>query len=165
MIESAAAPNGVFFDDAQAGEGFTRVVNLRAGPFDTTDKAVGQRSDAGHVLKKIQDYPLRRQQRAHWPADAEQRRAARVAETSLDDLHVESRNLLDAQALVISAADHLDDGQAAGDSNAALNERADADLFFGDQQPAGDVAGEGSAVRRAKVFMPRGLDQVLEFIQ
>jgi len=98
-----------------------------------------ERCHATEALEEVEDDALGGEQRAHRPAQAQQRRGGLVAEAPLDDLHVKPGDQLDAEALVVGAADHFDDRQAADDADVFLKERADADGTLGNEQPAGDV--------------------------
>jgi hypothetical protein len=102
--------------------------------------------------KRCRKFRLGRQERPHGPAEAEQRRLAGVAEAALDHVQVKPGDQLDAEPLVVRAADHLDDREPAGDPDLALHQRAHADRVGGDHQPARHVVA-------AQVFVARQLDE------
>ena len=139
MVDPAAAADGVFVEQAQAGHGLARVVNLRARCRRRGGRSAAFASPRRSCAAGNSGSPARPTAATAAARDAQQRRALRIAETPFDDLHMKAGNLLDAQPLVVRPADHLDDRQPAGDADFLLQQRADADGVFGDQQSAGDV--------------------------
>ena len=139
MIEPTPAPHGIFIEQPMAGNCFSCVVNLRARSRDPSHKLLRQRRHAAHALQKIQDEPLRRKQRSQRPAHAQQRHPLRIAEPPFNNLHVETRNLLDAKPFVIGATNHLHHRKPARNPHFFLHERTHTDGMFINQQTTGDV--------------------------
>ena len=157
VVVAAAGADGVFVEQAEAGDGLARVVDLGSGALDAADEAVGEGGDAGDALEEVEDDALGGEQGAHGAADAEQRRRGAVAVAAFDDLHVEAGDQLDAEALVVGAADISTIGRPQATPTSFWHERADADGVFGDEQAAGDVVGgevlaAGEADQLAEVF-------------
>jgi hypothetical protein len=91
------------------------------------------------MLEEVEDDAFGGEEGTERAADANEGEGACVAVAAFDDVEVKAGDRFDAEAFVVDAADHFDEGEAAGYADFFLEDGAYADGVFGDQEAAGDV--------------------------